>query len=126
MPGFQTNEQIRVFNIIDGTLSGVSAATSILATFMIARVIYSSTSHNPRARKRYQHIIEITVQSSLIYSVTIFGLCICGFINTGDQYVNWNVLKAEEYLAGITAVVTVSTRFLMLIYPKLMRSVRTR
>lgn len=89
-----------------GTLFSVTAATSILATLIIAYQIYSLTVDFSR-HKRYWYIVEIMVQSVVIYSVLMLAQAICLFLNPGYFNEKPELYIVEGYfttLGGISSV----------------------
>jgi len=108
VPGDHTSQWAQRYNIIQGISFCVTAATSVLATFIIAAKIHRSNINN-HARRRYRHIIEITIQSSTLYTLSTLGIAVTGLINNG--YLNpqgSTVLDAQLYLNALTVITTVS------------------
>jgi len=83
LPSFQTDQFAQQQNIVQGTISCVTAATSIISTIVIGAHIYSSTKLLTQARRRYTHIIDIMIQSSALYSLSMLSQAILSFIDPG-------------------------------------------
>jgi len=109
---FETDQFARYYNILEGSSLCVTAATSMTATLVIGAHIYSSTSFNQHARKRHSHIVEIMIQSSALYSLTILSEAITIIINNADVNLFDGAadLNAQFYIEAIMTVTTV--RFL--------------
>ncbi|KAF4611882.1 hypothetical protein D9613_003572 [Agrocybe pediades] len=99
--------RIRQFEIIDGSLSGAVAATSLLSTYTIARRIHTALSNSPkRSRKAYWHIVEIVVQSSVIYSIAVLVNAVFDFVNSTVKDFSDVQIIAGDYVTNITTIVT--------------------
>ena len=108
-PSHQTIQFERKVNILKGTSFCVTAATSMIATSLIAAHIYASTSLNLQSRRRYMHIVEIMVQSSALYSLSTLGLAILDLINNANSnLVGSAILNAENYTSTVAVISTVS------------------
>jgi len=107
---FRKAKNIRDDNLIGAALFGAVAATSITATFIICRHIYKSTTYDSRSRRRYKHIVDALVQSSLLYSVVAFVATICGFFNKGDLINSAMTVIIAEYVQALCAIVSVSLK----------------
>lgn len=116
---YQTSQFARRFNILIGTSSCVTATTSIIATFVIGAQVYNSTKMNPKARRRYTHIIEITMQSSALYSLAILAQAIFALLSSGSFMSQSSFFVASDYISAIANITTVgdftSSPFLSLI-----------
>jgi len=109
LPSFQTVEFAHQQNILQGTISFVTAATSIISTIIIGAHIYASTRFHPQARKRYTHIIDIMIHSSAIYSLSMLSQAILSFIDPGivDSSAQTALTMAFIYTYGISLITTV-------------------
>jgi len=93
---------------MQGSSFVVTAATSMISTFVIGIHIYSSTNLISRIRRRYTYIIEILVQSSVLYSLSILALAIADFVDNGDLTLTGSsVFNAEAYTSAIALISTV-------------------
>ena len=113
-PVLLTPKNENKYNIMQGIYYCVTASTNSVATLMIGHQIYSSTRQDKRARRRYRHIIEITIQSSAIYSVTMLASAITsilGGLNLPRQERD-GLFIVSNYLEFITLFATVSNKFL--------------
>ncbi|KDR81224.1 hypothetical protein GALMADRAFT_136254 [Galerina marginata CBS 339.88] len=61
----------QIINNLDGAGYFVSAATSLLTTLLIAYRIHFIFRHDGASRGRFKHLIEILIQSSAVYSLTL-------------------------------------------------------
>jgi len=96
------------FNIIQGISFCTTAATSVLATSIIAATIHRSNMNN-RARRRYRHIIEISIQSSALYTLSVLGAAVTTLIDNGNLNSDGSTLfNAEIYSDIFTEITTVS------------------
>jgi len=100
-PSITTPSLSRRFNLISGSLSCVSSFTSIFSTLTIGYLIYSSTRHDKRSRRRYTHIIEILIQSSAFYSFTTTAVAVCAFGTTNDIVENGRTFIADNYFSTL-------------------------
>ena len=108
MPGHDTIQFSRVFNIIQGTSFCITAITSLSATAVISGLIYSSTSLNRRARQRYTHIIEIMIQSSALYSLALLVQAVTALINDGSvDAIGSKQYNANFYSSTVALITTV-------------------
>lgn len=106
--GSDSHRLARKANILTGTLFASVVATSITATFVICHHIYKSTTLNVRARRRYKHIVDILVQSSVMYTISVILVTICNFLDTGNVLSSVDAIVLEEYAQSISVVMTVS------------------
>lgn len=107
-PRDETVKFARQYNIFEGTTLCVTAATSVIATFVIGAQIYTSTNLNTRARKRYAHITEILVQSSALYSLSIVGQAIVTLIDEGTfNGISSKLLNAGVYTYSVSCLTAV-------------------
>jgi len=108
VPEDSTIQWAQLFNIIEGISLCTTAATSVLATYIIAAKIHRSNMNN-RARRRYRHIIEITIQSSALYTLSTLGNAVTTLITNGNLNSDGStLLNAEIYLDTFTTITTVS------------------
>ena len=113
-PGDETDQFTHRYNIVQGTTSCVTVATSILATFIIGAQIYASTTMNRQARKRYKHIIEIIIQSSALYSFSILIGAVTALIGDNATITTSDsvIFNADIYAAAIGGFTTVYSLFI--------------
>jgi len=116
-PSDGTNELVQKFNILQGIALCVTVLTSVSATFVIGAQIYASTAVNHQARRRYKHVIEIIIQSSALYSISLLITAIISLINTNAkiaalQSVLLN-LDAGVYANAISSFTTVCSIILI-------------
>jgi len=109
VPTHLTYQFARQINIIQGTSFCTTAATSLLATFIIGAEIHRSTTFNTVARRRYRYIMEITIQSSTMYTLAIVGNAVLVLINNSDlDLTGSTLLNAGSYFQVLLIVTTVS------------------
>jgi len=99
-PRRQTGQSSWKENLLQGGGFLLSAATSITATFVIALHIHSSTGPNGRTRKRYTRIVDIIIQSCILYTLAMLGSAYTSFINNGTYGHSTNIdpiVNSEAY-----------------------------
>jgi len=108
-PGYQTPLRIKQYNTVSGTFNSVTAVTSLLSTIIIALRIHYSTTHDVviNSRQRYRYIIEILVQSSVLYSLCVLAVAILDFIVDSASSSSSVLYTANSFINGLTIVVTV-------------------
>jgi len=106
-PSLQTPEGARHANNISAALFCTVSATGLAATFTICFSIYSSTTEDPRSRRRYRDIIDIMVQSSAIYTTFAIILMISDFLNTGNAISSIKGLVLSNYVEPLALVTSV-------------------
>jgi len=97
----------RLYKTLLGATFLFTAVISITASLVIGAQIYYLTAENPRARRRYTHIIEIIIQSSALYSLAIVCQAIETLINAVSSNEEIVLLDAEIYIGTITMFTTV-------------------
>jgi len=107
-PGYATEKHDHQGLVVVGSMFGAVAATSLTATFIICRHIYTRTSQDPRSRRRYKNIVDILIQSSAIYATFSFIVTICSSLNTGDlQNDDLIIIQLVDYFEGLTSALSV-------------------
>jgi len=108
-PNLETAQFGRQFRLLQGGILCVVVATSLIATFLIGAQIYLSTSINPRARQRYQHVLEIAIQSSGLYTSSLLLEAVMTLIiNTNHNFeVSTAVINAYFYATSIASITPV-------------------
>lgn len=122
-PSDNTPEFARQFNVMQGTSSCVTVVTSVLATFVIGAQIYASTAMNRQARRRYQYLIEIIIQSSALYSISILLSAITTLVDTNQNITasQSGILDADNYLNVIASFITVYFLPIVFFFPRQFR-----
>jgi len=109
LDSFDSNLMNTSFNWKYGIWLGITflltAITSVIASVVIGAQIYSSTAKNPAARRRYSTIIEIIMQSSALYSLTILCQAIATLMSATKDWPMDNV--AAIYSETIMTFTTV-------------------
>lgn len=101
-------EFARLYDNLQGSSLCVTAATSMIATFVIGAQIYFSTSLNIQARRRYKHIIEIIIQSSALYSIAILFPAISVFVHNANLGLPGSkTINFDAYTSAIASITTV-------------------
>ena len=117
-PGLETIARGKQFDIIQASAGLVTALTSVLASGIIVYRIYSSTSINQTARKRYRHIIDIMIQSSAVYTLSNIAQSTCNFINTANITLlpiqAANLTAASNYVTAVTIFTTMSSHVILM------------
>ena len=120
-PSDTTDEFLHQYDIVLGTSMCVTVATSMLATFVIGAQIHASTDTNRKARRRYKHIIEIIIQSSALYSVSLLLNAITALCSPASLTASNSVIfNAGVYTAAIsdfTMVYSSNSLFMILDLP---------
>jgi len=107
-PSDTTDEFFHQYDIVLGTSLCVTVTTSVLATFVIGAQIYVSTNKNHKVRRRYKHIIEIIIQSSALYSVSLLLYAIIVLcLSTNLTVSNSVIIDAHLYAGAISGFITV-------------------
>ncbi|KAF9551427.1 hypothetical protein CPC08DRAFT_715065 [Agrocybe pediades] len=114
---FATDENRRKFNVLDACFNCVAAATSLVATSIIAYRIISTTRsiqipngnvHHTKKWSyggRYKHVVDIVLQSAMIYSATLVAMAIIEFVPvSADNFVQMN--SVVIYFEGLSSIVT--------------------
>jgi len=116
---FQTVQAARNANIISGATFVAVAVTSITATYLICHHIYTSTKHNQRSWKRYKHIVDICIQSSIIYTTIMVFETIIDFLETDDpeSASNISVQALDMYLEAFLNIASVSLNNFFYVLP---------
>ncbi|KAF9549083.1 hypothetical protein CPC08DRAFT_794202 [Agrocybe pediades] len=84
--GFDTPRHGIAFNILDGTQSVLAAVTSWTATWIIGKSIFSTIKrHHGNYSRHFRRVLDILVQTSVIYSLSLLGDAICDLINQKPQ-----------------------------------------
>ncbi|KAF4611066.1 hypothetical protein D9613_007325 [Agrocybe pediades] len=105
-------------DVLDASFKCVSAATSLIATSIIAYRIISTTRsiqipngnvHHTTKKwtygGRYKHIVDIVLQSAMIYSATLVAMAIIEFVPvSADNFVQMN--SVVIYFQGVASIVT--------------------
>ena len=98
------------YNLFQGISLCSTAATSVLATFIISAEIYRSTSQNINARQQYRHIIEIAIQSSALYTLAALVNAVVSILNNGHlNLLGSTILNVESYADVLAIITTVSS-----------------
>lgn len=110
---FQTLKMDHIQTVLAGVVGAVTAATSLSATYIICRKIMASGGGNT-TKERYQRIIRMLIESSMLYSITgviyAIPIILLAFPKTG------NVPGAMvDYVTCISAAMTVGSVFLFII-----------
>ena len=80
---------------------------SLTATIIICHCIHTKTANQVQDRRRYRHIIDILIQSSVLYTVVTIGTTIDSFLATGDLASSMDVFLVNEYFEALTLVISV-------------------
>lgn len=108
LPEYATEHTIRQYNIIFGTSYSVTAATSTLATLIIAYRIHTLTSNAVKQRQKYGYIIEIIVQSVSVYTAFTMGQAVCFFVGSIDSTLNHSLYIAISFFTALGVIASVS------------------
>ncbi|KAF4615088.1 hypothetical protein D9613_003287 [Agrocybe pediades] len=103
---FRNDERVHQSALISGVLETVAVATSLSATFIICQHIYSNTSQDRRSRQRYKHIVDILVQSSVLYTTSVLLGAICGFLDRGKVTSPIKAIILDNYADTVLQIMT--------------------
>jgi len=107
-PSDESVQFSQIYGAMQGSSLFITVATSVLATFVIGSQIYSVTSPNRHTRRRYEHIFEIIVQSSALYSLSILVQAVTNLSANEDSHLGGSAaLNASVYASAITVITTV-------------------
>ncbi|KAF4612501.1 hypothetical protein D9613_012737 [Agrocybe pediades] len=105
-PESDTVKRDRIEDRLNASMLLSVALTSLVATFMICRQIYTLTTRVSGSRKRYRSVLDALVQSSGIYSFFILFLAIVEFAEAGVFESTLKLNIVSEYIESITLAVT--------------------
>ena len=103
-------EEIVGLAVIESAFTFVSAGTSLLATFLIAhRIYYYLNKTQKEIRSRYTHVIEIIIQSVVVYSVALLLLGVSGTIPRlhKDEKAEQVAVNMQDYMTMLTSIIAV-------------------
>ncbi|KDR69755.1 hypothetical protein GALMADRAFT_160258 [Galerina marginata CBS 339.88] len=99
-----TAQKIRLVEHIQVTFFCISFATSMAATLLIAFRIHSVSNMENTSRGRFQHVIDILVQSAAIYSVAL--LLQVAYNSRPTSLTDPVYFAFENYAASLAIVIT--------------------
>lgn len=98
----------------------ISIGVTVLATALITyRVIDVSRSSTGQTSSRYQYIVEILVESGVMYSSTLLIAGVLLAVRGNIDGPNYSITQAASYWGGILTPVTVS---LFILFCKVIRA----
>lgn len=108
-PGYDSPQTELIGSIVDGTMSVVTAVTTVLGTFIICRRIISSTDTDILPDRRYVQVIRILIESASLYSVTTIFFAIADFLSLAEDSGNIvTIFGLQNYLTALAITATVS------------------
>ena len=111
MPSFDTMQRSQQSNDIIGGMFVAVALTSLTATFIICHHIYKSTYQDRRSRRRYRHILNILMQSSVIYTAAVLLETVVTIIYAGGSEPPVNLVILANYCDALLTITIVSKQF---------------
>ncbi|KAF9560011.1 hypothetical protein CPC08DRAFT_708345 [Agrocybe pediades] len=105
-PGFATPKRIKINTRLGAVMFLTVAATSVVATFMICREIFTHTTPGSPSRKRYRHLVGVLIQSCLLYSVVVVIHAALALAETGEVQTSLDLQMAVYYLTAVSLVAT--------------------
>ena len=87
-----------------------AATTSLASTFIICQHIYLNTTRI--SIHRYKHIIDILLQSCILYTTSLIAMAICSFLDTGYVKSSVMIVVFADYFGSLAMIMTV--RIIML------------
>jgi len=91
---------------IESAFTFVSSTTSLVASLLIAYRIYTLTRNEDKIRRRYMPIVEIVIQSVIIYSVALVVLGFSGILPL-HATINQYTRDMTDYMTTITSIIAV-------------------
>ena len=113
-PASQTTKRSRDLHHILGATDASVVATMVTTTFIICRYIFHKTSHNNRSRTKYKHIVEILIQSCMMYTTVMLMQTFVTFLNTGSLQKSITLTILDSYFEGLVNVANVRVLYLTL------------
>jgi len=105
--GFDTNLRDRQFSTISAVRLVTIALTSLTSTSAICRYIYLNTSENLRSRRKYKHIVDILLQSSILYSTSALMMTISDLLVTEQVETSTTAIVLSNYFGAFTNIMAV-------------------
>ncbi|KAF9554254.1 hypothetical protein CPC08DRAFT_713043 [Agrocybe pediades] len=107
-PSYDTDFRERQAVFLDGSMSTVTAVTSLLGTYIICRRIVITGSRQESASKSfYSRIMRLLIESSMLYSFSVLLNAVSSFyVAFAPDSQGLLTFELSEYLDSITSVVT--------------------
>ncbi|KAF9562348.1 hypothetical protein CPC08DRAFT_706721 [Agrocybe pediades] len=100
-----TDARILLVNGLLSTLFFTSALTSLISTFLIAYRLYVASKFTGASKRRFKNVIDIVVQSSAVYTVSVIIVGIYNVIPFDDSASATVGIDTFSDYAGSTALV---------------------
>lgn len=112
--GYATDATRNMGNTVVGCQAVVTALTSLMGTYIICRQIMSSSGGILRSKDRYTHLIQILIESCMLYSLTGIVYAVSSFLflmpNDAGSF-DLVPFELNEYFAALSTVITVSPTY---------------
>ncbi|PPQ84160.1 hypothetical protein CVT25_002026 [Psilocybe cyanescens] len=95
------DHQITVINDLQSSGFYISFGTTLTTTVLIAYRIYSVSRDINDSRSRFTHIIEVIIQSALVYSIVVLIAGISGSIPGGDGFPTPTLFSLANYSSSL-------------------------
>lgn len=101
-----TQKQSRIFDAILSTANFISVGTTMVGTFLISYRIYSVRKHTGNSVQRFRHILEIVIESSAMYSLSLLVEAIAEILYI-DAALATPIFAAVSYSSALGFVISV-------------------
>jgi hypothetical protein len=88
----------------------ISFGTTLITTVLIAYRIYSASKQQLPSSRRFNHIIDIVVQSGAIYAFSQLVYAIAGVLS-GSNGFNTRIIAFTNYIEPLNVAITVRILF---------------
>ncbi|KAF9551738.1 hypothetical protein CPC08DRAFT_823132 [Agrocybe pediades] len=106
-PDFEMVQTDQIFDRLSAAAYVTVAATSLVSTIVICLQIWRHTMPRSRSRKNYRNIINILIQSSAIYTVTVLFSAVLNFTSdTGSGESSFASVLISNFVAPVTQIVS--------------------
>jgi len=108
-PSIVTESRLRTLGIIDGSAQGLAIVTSVVATSIIGWSIWASINHHEASNRRHRNLIDIFIQTSVLYCLSLIGNTTCDFLLFAlkNQRASYIVYAVGQYPSSLNLIITV-------------------
>ncbi|KAF9552668.1 hypothetical protein CPC08DRAFT_768127 [Agrocybe pediades] len=105
-PELKTIQTAKIYNRLSAAANIGVVATSLFSTGIICLQIWRHTSPSSWSRKHYKAIINVLIQSSAIYTVTVLFQAILNFTNTGNLNAqsSFTIIPISEFVDAASQI----------------------
>ncbi|KAF9541631.1 hypothetical protein CPC08DRAFT_717107, partial [Agrocybe pediades] len=105
-PNFETVQTDAISTCLNAATFVVVAVTSGVSTSLICLQIWRHTSRSSRSWKYYRTIINVLIESSAMYTLTVLLSAIADFILTGNMQSTLAALILSNYVDAATQIIS--------------------